>query len=172
MSGFARWTSVSIRELARILRATLAGVSVMPSPRLTGTRDQETNQEQNKIQSRAGRDESRPYEGAPVLLLLLLRARCALLWLLRVPITLRRQRTKRPAGCARGIARIPLLHRMCSQRNPADDADPLGRMPKGRNVLGRVLFGDFLLHEQEKVTRSPVGRVEARAFQKPARSNA
>jgi len=39
MPGFARWTSLSIRELARILRATLKGESVMPSPRLTGTRE-------------------------------------------------------------------------------------------------------------------------------------
>jgi len=37
-------------------------------------------------------------------------------------------------------------------------------MRGGRNALGRVLFGDFLLHEQEKVTRSSTGRVEALAF--------
>jgi hypothetical protein len=37
-------------------------------------------------------------------------------------------------------------------------------MPKGRNALGRILFGDFLLGEQEKVTRSPAGRVEALAL--------
>ncbi len=80
MPGFARWTSVSIRELARILRATLAGESVMPSPRLTGTRDQKTDQG--------------PYLRRR---LLLGRAGCALLRLFRVPITLRRQRTKRPA---------------------------------------------------------------------------
>jgi len=54
--------------------------------------------------------------------------------------------------------------RMCSQPNPAADADPLGGMPKGRNALGRILFGDFLLSEQEKVTRSPAGRVEALAL--------
>jgi len=36
-------------------------------------------------------------------------------------------------------------------------------MPKGRNALGRILFGDFLLGEQEKVTRSSAGRVEALA---------
>jgi len=44
---------------------------------------------------------------------------------------------------------------MCSQRNPAADADPARRMRAGRNALGCVLFGYFLLHKQEKVTRSP-----------------
>jgi len=36
--------------------------------------------------------------------------RSALLWPLRTPIALRRQRPETPAGCARRIARIPLLH--------------------------------------------------------------
>ena len=51
---------------------------------------------------------------------------------------------------------------MCSQPNPAADADTLGRMPKGRNALGRILFGDFLLGEQEKVTRAPDARGKAK----------
>jgi hypothetical protein len=72
-------------ELARILRATLTGLFVMPSPRQTGPEDQNQEQQQEHV---------------------------ALA--LRVPIALRRQRTKRPVGCARGTARIPLLHRMCN----------------------------------------------------------
>jgi len=51
---------------------------------------------------------------------------------------------------------------MCCQPNQAADADPLGRMPKGRNALGRILFGDFLLGEQEKVTRAPDARGKAK----------
>ena len=61
-----------------------------------------------------------------------------------VPIALRRQRTIRPAGCARGIARIPLLHRMCNSRNPADGADPKGAM------LWGVLLWLLSTHERSK----------------------
>jgi hypothetical protein len=78
-----------------------------------------------KIKNRAGRDESRPYASA---------RRTRLLLLLPGPIALRRQRTKRPAGC-----------------------------PKG-NVLGWRLFGYFLFAGKEKVTRSPEERVEAFAL--------
>jgi len=51
----------------------------------------------------------------------------------------------------------------CSQRNPAADADPLGRMPKGRNALGRVSLLTFSARA-EKVRRSSAGRVEALAL--------
>jgi len=81
----------------------------------------------------------------------------------RGPMALRRQRTKRPAGCARGIARIPLLHRMCNQRNPADDADPTRTMRVGRKALGRVSLVPFFARAK-KGTRSPEGRVEAFAL--------
>jgi len=66
-------------------------------------------------------------------------------------------------GGAKDRADFAACIRTCSQRSPAPDADPERRMRAGRNVLGRVLFGDFLLHEQEKVTRSSAGRVEALA---------
>src|SRR5207245_2688296 len=59
----------------------------------------------------------------------------------------------------RVTAPIPLGTRTYLQRNPAAGADPQRRMRGGRNELGRVRFGDFLLHEQEKATR--LRRVEA-----------
>ncbi len=39
-----------------------------------------------------------------------------------------------------------------------------GRMPGDRATGGGLLFGYFLLATQEKVTRSPKGRVEAPLF--------
>ena len=131
--GFARSGRGSLdghpahRELARILRATLSGDSGLPSPRLTGPRI--------KCNSFCAQD-----------------ARALALW---VPMALRRQRTKRPVGSARGIAPIPLLHRMCNQRNPAAVAHPSRTMREGRKALGRVSLGYFSLHEQREVTRSP-----------------
>ena len=68
-------------------------------------------------------------------------------------------------GGAMDRADFAVCTRRCSQRSPAPDADPERRMRAGRNVLGRVLFGDFLLHEQEKVTRSSAGRVGALALE-------
>jgi len=76
-----------------------------------------------------------------------------------------------PQGCARGIARIPLLHRMCNQRNPADDAHPLGRMPNGRKVLGRVSLPTFFARAK-KVGRSAEGRVEALALKEEQKAKA
>ncbi len=49
---------------------------------------------------------------------------------------------------------------MCSQRNPAADANPARRMRVGRNALGRVSLLTFSARA-EKVRRSPAGRVEA-----------
>jgi len=60
-------------------------------------------------------------------------------------------------------ARIPLLHTDVQLAEPGRWREPFGQEPKGRNVPGRVSFGDFSLHEQRKVTRSPEGRVEALA---------
>ncbi|MBR0344163.1 MAG: hypothetical protein IJI03_02735, partial [Rudaea sp.] len=45
----------------------------------------------------------------------------------------------------------------------AADADPMGRMPIGRNVLGRVSLLTFSARA-EKVRRSSPGRVEAFAL--------
>ena len=59
-----------------------------------------------------------------------------------------------PQGAARGIAPIPLLHRMCNQRNPADDADPTRTMRVGRKALGRVSLVPFFARAK-KGTRSP-----------------
>jgi hypothetical protein len=70
-----------------------------------------------------------------------------------------------PQGAARGIAPIPLLHRMCNQRNPADDADLSGRMPERRKALGRVSLVPFFARAK-KGTRSAEGRVEAFALKR------
>ena len=124
----------------------------MPSPRLTGTRDQK----QKKAKAEQSAESLR--------LALLWRARCALLRLHRVPITLRRQRTKRPArvgamdradsaiahGCAisgtrpmartfraearraqcSGAAFLWLLSCRCRQ-----ESDPLARRASGSSAL-------------------------------------
>jgi hypothetical protein len=127
MSGFARWTSVSIRELARLLRATLKGLSVMPSPRLTGTRDQKTDQE--------------PYLRRR---LLLGRARCALLCFSGSHYIAAAADDEARQGARDGSRAFRYCTRMCSQRNPAADADPSGRRPEGRNVLERRLLITFL----------------------------
>jgi len=68
-----------------------------------------------------------------------------------------------PQGAARGIAPIPLLHRMCNQRNPADDADRSGTMPERRKALGRVSLVPFFARAK-KGTRPSAGRVEAFAL--------
>ena len=59
-----------------------------------------------------------------------------------------------PQGSARGIAPIPLLHRMCNQRNPTADADPTRAMRVGRKALGRVSLVPFFARAK-KGTRSP-----------------
>jgi len=59
-----------------------------------------------------------------------------------------------PQGAARGIAPIPLLHRMCNQRNPTADADPTRTMRVGRKALGRVSLVPFFARAK-KGTRSP-----------------
>ena len=43
---------------------------------------------------------------------------------------------------------------------------PFGRKPEGRNALGRVSLLTFSARA-EKVSRSPAGRVEARALKQP-----
>jgi len=70
---------------------------------------------------------------------------------------------KAPQGSARGIAPIPLLHRMCNQRNPAAGADLSGTMPERRKALGRVSLVPFFARAK-KGTRSAGGRVEAFAL--------
>ena len=41
-----------------------------------------------------------------------------------------------------------------------------GRMPGERITGGALSFGDFSLHKQRKVTRSPAGRVKALHFKR------
>ena len=78
-----------IRELARILRATLTGGSGLPSPRLTGP----------KSQSFCAQD--------------------ARALLFRGPHGLAAAAVDQaPQGCARWIARIPLLHRDVQSAEP------------------------------------------------------
>ena len=55
---------------------------------------------------------------------------------------------------------------MCAQRPPEPAREPGGQDARKARYVGCVSFGDFSLHKQRKVTRSPVGRVEALHFEK------
>jgi len=67
-----------------------------------------------------------------------------------------------PEGAARWIAPIPLRAHGCALSGTQASGRVLfGQEPEKRNAKGVFLFGYFLLHEQEKVTRSPAGRVKA-----------
>jgi len=52
--GFARYTSVYIRELTRILRVILSDDSVAPLPRQTGTPDQERSKDKGPRRACSG----------------------------------------------------------------------------------------------------------------------
>jgi len=54
---------------------------------------------------------------------------------------------------------------MCTQRNTGELPRTFRAGARKAQCQGRVLFGYFLLHEQEKVTRSAEGRVEALLFE-------
>jgi len=123
-----------IRELARIPARDPAGDSVLPSPRLTGPRIKS---------SQAKAASLLPFASCFC-------AQDARALLLPGPHGLAAAADeKAPQGCARGIARIPLLHRMCNQRNPADDADRSGRSPNGARRWGVFLCLPSL-HKQRK----------------------
>jgi|GEM_PF-2417945 len=127
-----------IRELARIPARDPTGDSDLPLPRLTGPRIKSNGKSKSCFA-----------------LLFASARRTRALCSSRGPHGLAAAADDQaPQGCARRIARIPLLHRMCNQRNPADDADPLGRMPKGRKALGRVSLVPFFARAK-KGTRSP-----------------
>ena len=137
--GFARWASCPFANSRASLRATLSGDSGLPSPRLTGPRIKSNGKSKSCI--------ALSFASA---------RRTRALWLFLGPHGLAAAAVDQaPQGCARRIARIPLLHRMCSQRNPAADADPLGRMPNGRKALGRVSLVPFFARAK-KGTRSAV----------------
>ena len=128
-------------ELARIVRATFTGISDLPSPRQTGAQDQE--QQSARLlrycfcaQERAALAFPGPHCIAAA-----------------AGGNARR-------GVARDRADSVVWTGMCSQRNPAADADPARRMRDGRNALGRVSLLTFSARA-EKVRRSPEGRVEA-----------
>jgi hypothetical protein len=53
---------------------------------------------------------------------------------------------------------------MYIQRTPERPREPGGQDARKARYLGCVSFGDFSLHKQRKVTRSPAGRVEALHF--------
>ena len=73
-----------------------------------------------------------------------------LLWLLRVPIALRRQRSEKPAGAARWIAPIPLPGQGCA----VNGTRPLTWTRRAGCASGAMLWGVSLcllsLHEQRK----------------------
>jgi hypothetical protein len=61
-----------------------------------------------------------------------------------------------PAGAARGIAPIPLRAHGCALSGTQVSCRALfGQESEKRDAKGGLLFGDFLLAKQEKVTRSP-----------------
>jgi len=137
-----------IRELARIPARDPAGFSVLPSPRLTGPSIKSNGKSKTCL--------------ASALRFSLLRAGRAL-GSSRGPHGLAAAAVDQaPQGAARGIAPIPLLHRMCNRRNPADAADRSGRMPERRKALGRVSLVPIFARAK-KGTRSPK-RVEALAL--------
>jgi hypothetical protein len=103
MPGLVEQASVCVQRTRAHRARDPADVSVLPSPRLTGTRRARAKAELGAMNR------------APTLL----RARRALLWLLRAPITLRRQRTKGPRRGARGGSRaIQCLHRAVESTEP------------------------------------------------------
>jgi len=70
------------------------------------------------------------------------------------------RRTKRPAGWARWIAPIaPSVQGCTVGATRPTFANPRGFFPRAA-LWGVLLFGDFLLDKQEKVTRSPPRRAE------------
>jgi len=93
-----------IRELARIPARDPTGVSGLPSPRLTGPRIKST---------------ARAKARAASLLLFASARRTRALWLFPGTHGLAAAAgDQAPQGCARGIARIPLLHRDVQSAEP------------------------------------------------------
>ena len=64
-------------------------------------------------------------------------------------------------AAAQWIAPIPLRAHGCALSGTQASCRALfGQEPEKRNAKGVLSFGDFSLHEQRKVTRSPAGRVK------------
>ncbi len=129
----------SSNELARVVRATLRAFPTCPRRGKRGPENQKTDQV--------------PRPGAQD-------ARCSGLPGPRYIAAAAVDQARRVRAWT---ARIPLLHTDVQLAEPGRWRKPFGQEPKGRNVPGRVSFGDFSLHEQRKVTHSPEGRVEALA---------
>jgi len=53
------------------------------------------------------------------------------------------------------------MHTDVHSTNPGRSARTRSAQREGRGIRGVLLFGYFLLHKQEKVTRSAEGRVKA-----------
>jgi len=70
-----------------------------------------------------------------------------------------------PKGRAQDAREGAARTRMCAQRPPEPAREVGGQDARRPRYLGCVSFGDFSLHKQRKVTRSPVGRVEALHFE-------
>jgi len=75
-----------------------------------------------------------------------------------------RGRRKSPKGGAQDARQFAACTWMCIQRTPEPAREPGGQDARKARYLGCVSFGDFSLHKQRKVTRSPAGRVEALHF--------
>ena len=155
MPGFVERTS--------LMRATNSRASCARScghfrPALAAANG-DPDQDQKQIKSRAGRDESRPYDA------LAAARRSALLWLSGPRCIAAAADEKARRVSARDRAHSVACTGTCSQRNPAADANPSRRTREGRNVLGRVSLLTFSARA-EKVSRSSAGRVEALVLQK------
>src|SRR5678816_3124043 len=77
---------------------------------------------------------------------------------------------KSPKGRAQDAREGAARTWMCAQRPPEPAREPGGQDARKARYLGCVSFGDFSLHKQRKVTRSPAGRVEALHFKTNTRS--
>ncbi len=150
--GFVERTSVYVQRTRAHRARDPLGISVLPSPRQTGTRSSRAPPSALRAPSPA----LRAGEGKALAFCF----GCLLLIFLPFHRTEHRRRRRgkgahvRAQGCA-------------SSRRPAGAEKrraPRALRARGA-VSGRVSFGDFSLHEQRKVTRSPAGRVEAPALE-------
>ena len=132
-------------ERARLVRAPLRAFSFAPSPRPRGTREARAEKREAK------KDLVVPAQAGTQRL-----CSCSALRS-QTPLCRGEGRTEKPraphAGGARDRADSIVRPGMACRSNPSARSEPAALRPARHR--GRVLFGDFLLHEQEKVTRRP-----------------
>jgi len=142
--GFVERPSLCVQRTRAHRARDPTDVSVLPSPRQTGTEDHKPDQKQQR---------------AALFLCFCAQERAALAspgphCIAAVAVGNARR------GCARDRADSVVSTRMCCQRNPTADADPKRRMRAGRNALGCISLLTFFV-QAKKVSRSSAGRTEA-----------